>query len=251
MARIEVKDLRVAFKARRRGHATLKDYLLFQFLRRREAEGGEVEAIADLTFKAEDGHRIGIVGHNGAGKSTLLKVLGGVYRPTSGVCHVEGRVCSLFEISLGFELDGTGWENILYRGYLQRETPRSIRAKMGAIAEFSELGPALDRPIRYYSTGMLVRLAFAIATSIEPEILLVDEVLGAGDLAFREKARKRMQELIDRSGIMVVVSHDLSSLETLCNRIFWLENGRLRQKGPPDIVIPAYRKYMMELAKAA
>src|SRR5262245_64691673 len=139
MASIEVKDLSVSFKARLRGQTTLKDYFLFQFLRPRErAQANVVHALSDLTFKVEDGHRIGIVGHNGAGKSTLLKVLGGVYRPTTGSCDVEGRICSLFDISLGFEPDATGWDNILYRGYLQRETPKSIRAKSKGIAEFSE-----------------------------------------------------------------------------------------------------------------
>jgi ABC-type polysaccharide/polyol phosphate transport system ATPase subunit len=251
MARIEVHNLQIRFRARKRGQTTLKDVFLRQLLRRPPPPSIEVEAISDLTFSACDGHRVGIIGHNGAGKSTLLKALCGVYRPTRGTCKVTGRVCSLFEISLGFEPDATGWENVFYRGYLQRETPQRMREKLQGIADFTELGPALDRPIRYYSTGMLVRLAFAISTSIDPEVLLVDEVLSAGDLAFQEKARKRMKELINRAGIMVLASHDLRSVEELCNRVLWLENGLLRMKGTPDVVIPAYQNYMAQKAQAA
>ena len=138
-----------------------------------------VPALHDVSFVLRPGDRLGIIGRNGAGKSTLLKLLAGIYPPTSGRRHVEGRISSLFEIALGFEMEASGWENIMYRGYLQGETPRHIRAKIQPIAEFSELGEFLNMPVRYYSAGMMVRLAFSIATAIEPEILIVDEVLSA------------------------------------------------------------------------
>jgi ABC-type polysaccharide/polyol phosphate transport system ATPase subunit len=149
-------------------------------------------------------------------------------------------VSSLFDIALGFEPGASGWENIAYRGYLQGETPRSIKSKMQPIAEFSELGEFLDMPVRYYSSGMLVRLAFSIATAVDPEILLVDEVLAAGDAAFQAKANHRMRELISRARAVIIVSHNLDSLRELCERVIWLDHGRLRAIGPPDEVIAAY-----------
>jgi ABC-type polysaccharide/polyol phosphate transport system ATPase subunit len=207
-----------------------------------------VAALRGVSFEVGEGERLGVIGHNGAGKSSLLRVLAGIYRPTRGVCTVDGRVSSLFDISLGFEPDANGWQNILYRGYLQRESPRSIRNKQMDIAEFSGLGDALKMPVRYYSSGMLVRLAFAIATAIEPEILLVDEVLGAGDLAFQEKARRRMHDLIGRSRLIVLVSHDLGSLERHCDRVLWLEQGKMRQLGPAGLTIAAYRQSILGAA---
>src|SRR5262249_49566117 len=152
----------------------------------------------------EEGERVGVLGHNGAGKSTLLKLLAGVYPPTRGRRVVEGQISSLFDIALGFEIEATGWDNIRYRGYLQGETPDSIGEKMQPIADFSELGEFLNVPVRYYSAGMMVRLAFSIATAIDPEVLLVDEVLGAGDLAFQAKARQRMKEMIERARLLVL-----------------------------------------------
>ena len=133
---------------------------------------------------------------------------------------------------MGFEPEASGWENIMYRGYLQGETPRSIRAKMQPIAEFSELGDFLNMPVRYYSAGMMVRLAFSIATAIEPEILIVDEVLSAGDMAFQTKGRERMQALMSTARAVIVVSHDLASLPLLCDRVLWLDHGRMHRLGP-------------------
>src|SRR5207302_6344643 len=180
-------------------------------------------------------------GHNGAGKSTLLKVLAGIYPPSRGRRVVEGRISSLFDIALGFEMDASGWENMAFRGYLQGETPQTIRAKMQPIADFTELGGFLDMPVRYYSAGMLVRLAFSIATAIEPEVLLVDEVLSVGDRAFQEKARKRMRQMMAQAELMVVVSHDLGSLARLCERGIWLDHGKIVMQGPIDDVIAAYK----------
>jgi ABC-type polysaccharide/polyol phosphate transport system ATPase subunit len=201
----------------------------------------EVRALREVSLAIHPGERVGIIGHNGAGKSTLLKLLAGIYPPTRGKLRVEGQISSLFDIALGFEQDGTGWENIAYRGYLQGETPRSINAKINDIAEFSELGDFLNMPVRYYSSGMLVRLAFAIATAVEPEILLVDEVLCVGDMSFQEKARRRMREMISRAQLIVVVSHDLESLAKLCDRGVWLDHGQVRQVGPIGEAIAAYK----------
>jgi ABC-type polysaccharide/polyol phosphate transport system ATPase subunit len=250
MLRISLQDVHLTFQPRQRGAASLKDFFLHKLLRRPLPTRPVVHALRGISFEVHDGERLGIVGHNGAGKSTLLRVLAGVYRPTSGAWQIRGRVSSLFELALGFEPEASGWENILYRGYLQKETPASIRAKMKSIAEFSELGPALDQSIRYYSSGMLVRLAFSIATSVDPELLLIDEVLAAGDMAFIEKARRRMRELMDRARAIVVVSHDIPTLAKMCDRVLWLHKGEVRQLGPTAETIAAYQRFMQELGSA-
>jgi ABC-type polysaccharide/polyol phosphate transport system ATPase subunit len=195
MERITLDNVHLLFTPYNRLAVSLKDSVLRHLLRRQGPPRPQVHALRGVSFAVRDGERLGILGHNGAGKSSLLRVLAGVYRPTSGACCIHGRISSLFELTMGFEPEATGWENIRYRGYMQKETPRSIRAKMAEIARFSELGPALDMPIRYYSSGMLIRLAFAIASAVEPEVLLIDEVLAASDLAFIEKARRRLLSL--------------------------------------------------------
>lgn len=238
---IELDDVGLLFRVRRHGRISLKEYLVNGLFRRRCENLMQVHALEGINLRVGEGERLGIIGHNGAGKSTLLKLLAGVYPPSSGRRTVCGRISSLFDLTLGFEMDASGWENIRYRGYLQGETPRSIQAKMQAIAEFSELGEFLDMPVRYYSSGMLVRLAFSIATAIEPEILIVDEVLSAGDLTFQAKARDRIRGLISSARAVVLVSHDLDSLAQLCDRIVWLDHGRIRLAGVASTVIDAYQ----------
>jgi ABC-type polysaccharide/polyol phosphate transport system ATPase subunit len=243
MARIELDRVGLTFRVRKQqGRMTLKEYLVRGLFLRATVAMMEVRALQDLSLTIKAGERVGIIGHNGAGKSTLLKLLAGIYEPTAGRCTVTGRVSSLFDLMLGFEPEASGWENIRYRGYLQGETPRSITRKIEGIAEFSELGDFLNMPVRYYSAGMLVRLAFSIATAIHPEILLVDEVLSVGDMAFQEKARKRMREMMMQADLMVVVSHDLDSLAQLCDQAIWMDHGRLRKKGPIREVIAAYSR---------
>ncbi len=241
MARIELNEIGLTFRVRRHVRMTLKQFLVGQMFRRSRNPIKKVHALSGVNLRVERGDRIGVIGHNGAGKSTLLKLLAGVYRPTHGTMVVEGKISSLFELSLGFEPDATGWENIAYRSYLQGETPRSMKDKRDAIAEFSELGDFLNTPVRYYSAGMLVRLAFSIATAIDPEVLLVDEVLGAGDLAFLQKAQQRLRDMVDRAHLMVMVSHDLVALPKNCNRAIWMDHGRMIREGPIDEVIAEYK----------
>jgi ABC-type polysaccharide/polyol phosphate transport system ATPase subunit len=240
MARIELENLGITFHVRHHRRITLKEFLVHRMFRRSVNPVIEVRALQDVTLQFQKGERVGIIGHNGAGKSTMLKVLAGIYPPTQGRRHVEGRISSLFDIALGFEGDASGWENIQYRSYLQGETPRTIRSKMQPIADFSELGEFLDMPVRYYSAGMMVRLAFSIATAIEPEILLVDEVLSVGDISFQEKARQRMRDMMAKAELIIVVSHDLTSLAKLCDRVVWLDHGRVRMVGPTEQVSAAY-----------
>jgi ABC-type polysaccharide/polyol phosphate transport system ATPase subunit len=244
MARIELQQVSLTFRLRPSVRSSFKEFLLRRLLGRPAAKPLKVRALRAVSLRVEEGERLGVIGHNGAGKSTLLKVLAGIYPPTRGRRVVEGRISSLFDIALGFEPEGTGWENIAYRGYLQGETPRSIRAKLPSIAAFSELGDFLNLPVRHYSAGMVLRLAFAIATAIDPEVLLMDEVLGVGDLSFQQKAQQRLQEMMARARLLVLVSHDLNALGRLCERTLWLDHGQVRQLGPTPEVIAAYTEAM-------
>jgi ABC-type polysaccharide/polyol phosphate transport system ATPase subunit len=243
---LELEDASLHFHVRCHGRDSLKDYLLQGLLRGRKQTMREVKALERIDLAVAQGERVGIIGNNGAGKSTLLKLLAGIYPPTSGTRRVVGRVSSLFEISLGFEPEANGWDNIRFRSYLQGETPRSVQARLQAIADFSELGEFLDMPVRYYSSGMLVRLAFSVATAIEPELLVIDEVLSAGDHLFQAKAQQRMQALISNAQAVVVVSHDLTALRKICSRIVWLDHGRISMSGPAEDVIRAYLAKMQD-----
>jgi ABC-type polysaccharide/polyol phosphate transport system ATPase subunit len=238
MASIDLNDLHLTFTVHQQKRVSLKEYLVRGLFRRSSAVS--VHALAGLNLSVRDGDRLGIIGHNGAGKSTLLKLMAGIYPPTQGERRVQGSICSLFDISLGFEHEATGWDNIRFRAYLQGESPSSLKGKIQAIADFTELGDFLNLPVRHYSAGMLMRLAFAIATSIEPEILLVDEVLAVGDLAFQQKAQARMRELMSSARIMVLVAHDLGTIRAMCNRVIWMEHGVARMEGSADEVIDAY-----------
>ncbi len=251
MARIELEHINLTFRLRQERGIRLKDFILKRMFLPSRNPIMEVRALQDINLRIDQGDRIAFIGHNGAGKSTMLKLLAGIYQPSSGRRLVEGRVSSLFDLTLGFEPEASGWENIAYRSYLQGETPASVRAKKQAIAEFSELGDFLNMPVRYYSSGMIVRLAFSIATAIEPEILLVDEVLSVGDLAFQVKARQRMRDMMDKAHLMVVVSHDLESLPHVCNRAVWMDHGRIRMMGTCAEVIAAYRLSVGSTAAAA
>ena len=249
MSLIQLTDVGLRFRVRRFGRISLKEYLLQGFFRRSKQATFEVQALENINLTINEGERLGIIGHNGAGKSTLLKLLAGIYPPTVGHRRVHGHISAMFDLSLGFEQDASGWENIMFRSYLQGETPRTMRSKIQPIAEFSELGDFLNMPVRYYSAGMMVRLAFSIATAIEPEILVVDEVLSAGDMAFQSKARERMRTLMSSARAVIVVSHDLTSLAMLCDRVLWLDHGKMRLIGPTAEVIEAYKQQVSEGAQ--
>jgi ABC-type polysaccharide/polyol phosphate transport system ATPase subunit len=253
MTFLNLENVSLVFRVRQNRRVPFKDFIVNQMFRKSVNPYMEVRALQNINLSINEGDRLGIIGQNGAGKSTLLKMLAGIYPPTAGARSVQGHVSSLFDLQLGFELDASGWENIAYRGYLQGETPRTLRAKLDEIAEFSELGEFLDSPVRHYSSGMLVRLAFSVATAIDPEILLVDEVLSAGDMAFQMKCRKRMEAMIESAHLIVMVSHDLTALAHFCNRAIWLDHGQIRLAGPTDDVIDAYTDAMnaAALAKAA
>jgi len=241
MAEIELRDAHLRFRVRQTHNVTLKEYLLKRLFLTSVNPIVEVHALRGIDLHLKQGDRLGIIGHNGAGKSTLLKMMGGIYPPTSGTRKVVGSICSLFDIGLGFEMEASGWENIRYRGYLQGESPKSLKHKIAEIADFSELGTFLNIPVRYYSAGMLIRLAFSIASAVEPEILLIDEVLAAGDASFQGKARQRMEKLMARSRLMVSISHDLNSIKDLCENAIWMDHGRIMRYGPASDVVDAYQ----------
>jgi len=200
----------------------------------------DVIALKGVNLDIHEGERVGIIGRNGAGKSTLLKAMAGIYPLQSGTIETTGRIRSLFELNLGFEPDATGRENIIYRGLLLGETPKGVKEKEDAIIDFAGLGKFIDYPLKTYSAGMMVRLAFAISTSVTGDILLLDEILAAGDAAFQAKARARMMELIGLAKIMVFVSHDMGSIKSMCNRAIYLRDGLVIADGPVDDVIQVY-----------
>ena len=200
-----------------------------------------VEALRDVTLRIEHGERIALVGHNGAGKTTLLRVLSGIYPPLAGRLRVEGRIAPIFDIGLGMDPDATGYDNIRLRGLYLGLSRREVEGKIDEIAEFTELGPFLDMPMRTYSAGMQTRLSFAVSTSVEPEILLLDEGIGAGDASFMERANARLKQFVERSGILVLASHDAGLLANLCTRAVRLEHGQIADDGPLDAVMERFR----------
>ncbi|RAS23144.1 ABC transporter ATP-binding protein [Paraburkholderia bryophila] len=199
-----------------------------------------LRALNDLTLQITTGDRIGLVGHNGAGKSTLLRVLAGIYSPTSGTIETRGKTVPLLDISLGMDENSTGWQNIRLRGLLLGMSDSEIARKQEEIGHFSELGDFLNLPIRTYSTGMRVRLGFAISTAVDADILLLDEVMGVGDAAFKDKANKRLLELHERSEIVVLALHDNGTIRKTCDKAIWLEKGSVREFGPVEDVLQAY-----------
>lgn len=199
-----------------------------------------VEALKDINLHLREGDRVGLVGHNGAGKSTLLRLLSGIYEPTRGSADIRGRVAPVFDLGVGMDPEISGYENIIIRGLFLGQTRRQMKKKMDEIAEFSELGDYLAMPLRTYSTGMRIRLALGVVTSIEPEILLLDEGIGAVDAAFMAKARHRLQEMVERSGILVFASHSNDFLAQLCTTALWIDHGSVRKAGYVDDVVEAY-----------
>ena len=192
-----------------------------------------VEALKDINLHLREGDRVGLVGHNGAGKSTLLRLLSGIYEPTRGSADIRGRVAPVFDLGVGMDPEISGYENIIIRGLFLGQSRKQMKAKMDEIAEFSELGEYLSMPLR-------IRLALGVVTSIEPEILLLDEGLGAVDAAFMAKARSRLQELVKRSGILVFASHSNDFLAQLCDTAIWVDHGTLHQVGTVDDIVEAY-----------
>ncbi|MGY1690047.1 galactan export ABC transporter ATP-binding subunit Wzt/RfbE [Geodermatophilus sp. SYSU D01105] len=200
-----------------------------------------IEALRNINLHLQEGDRLALVGHNGAGKSTLLRLLSGIYEPTGGQALVNGRVAPVFDLGVGMDPEISGLENIIVRGLFLGMSRKQMEARVDDIAEFTELGNFLNMPLRTYSTGMRVRLALGVVTSIDPEILLLDEGIGAVDAAFLERAKGRLKDLVDRAGLLVFASHSNDLLQQLCTSALWMEHGTIRQQGPLDEVLDAYK----------
>jgi ABC-2 type transport system ATP-binding protein/lipopolysaccharide transport system ATP-binding protein len=201
-----------------------------------------VQALSGITLDIETGDRVALIGANGAGKSTLLKVLAGIYEPTRGQLRANGRISALLTASIGLNPDATGRENIITRGLFMDVHPRDMRPRIDEIIEFTELGYFIDMPVRTYSAGMMIRWCFAVATSVRPQILLMDEWVGAGDAAFLNKARRRMEDFLSGTSILVLASHSVPLLKEWCNRAILLDHGHIVAMGTVDEVGAAYER---------
>ena len=214
------------------------------FFKKNQLTPNKIRALNDISLRIDSGERVGLIGRNGAGKSTILKVMANIYQPSLGQCEVHGKVSPLFELATGFEMELDGWSNIRIRALLLGMKKKEIDNLIQDIADFSELGEYLNYPVRTYSSGMFIRLAFAVSTAIQPEILLLDEIIGAGDAGFAKKAQTRMESFMDNSQILVLTSHSTDLLKRFCQRTIWLEKGEVMFDGPTDEAVNAYSQFL-------
>lgn len=240
MSSIHVENLSIKFRIYHDRSPSFKDYFANLFKRKEQAAYSDFWAIKQLSFAIKEGDRVGIVGHNGAGKSTLLKALCRVYESSDGKVSVNGRIAPLLEIGAGFHPEITGRENIYLNGSILGYSKQQLKEIEPEVIAFAELEEFIDTPVKYYSTGMYMRLAFSLATAMHPDILVLDEIFAGGDAAFMAKAKARMHDMIDNANIMIMVSHDHQLLKSLCNRVIWLDHGRLVADGAPNEIIERY-----------
>lgn len=243
-AQVELRNVCKSFrKLTLGGHTTLKDLLT----RGARAFDGDVKertftALRDISFAVQRGKVLGIIGPNGAGKSTLLKLVAGIYRPTSGQLQVRGRVSALLNLGVGFHPELTGRENIYISGLALGLSRKRIRSLLEEIVGFAELEEFVDAPVRTYSSGMFMRLAFSVAVNVDPDVLLLDEVLSVGDSSFTAKSRARIEEFREAEKTILFVSHDLKVVEGWCHDAIWLDHGHVMQSGEAAEVVEAYRQ---------
>ncbi len=238
---VELRDVSLRFVTYHDKQHSLKRSALDLILRRESPPvSNEFWALRDVNLTMHKGERVGILGFNGAGKSTLLRLLARIYTPTSGRLAVRGTVAPLIEMGAGFNPELSGYDNILLNGAMLGIRPREMKKKVEGIYDFTGLREFADLPLKYYSSGMYARLAFAIATEVDPEILLIDEALGAGDVLFVDRAKARINELLERSNLVVIVSHDLGSLHKMCTRGIWMHEGQVQADGPISESITKY-----------
>ncbi|PCR95179.1 ABC transporter [Pseudomonas fluorescens] len=237
---ISIKDLNLNFRLYHDKGQSLKEFFAGLLKRHNKSKYTEFRALKNLNLEVVHGDRIGIVGHNGAGKSTLLKAICGIYCATEGSVTVNGRIAPLLEIGAGFNVELSGRENIYLNGAILGYSKSMLKKIEPEIIEFTGLAEFIDTPVKYYSTGMYMRLAFAIATAVHPDILILDELFAGGDAEFIDKALARMHDFIDSSSIMVFVSHQPDLLRKLCNRVIWIDHGSIVEDGEPDVVIKKY-----------
>jgi ABC-2 type transport system ATP-binding protein len=235
---IDVRDVSVRYRVPHERIRTFKEFAI-NWIRGRVVYQ-TVNALSDATLQVNRGESIAIIGRNGAGKTTLLKVIARVLRPTRGIAKTRGRVAPLLELGAGFDQELTGRENIFLNGALLGRTHREMSERAQRIIDFAELAEFIDAPLRTYSTGMMARLGFAVATDVDPDILLVDEVLAVGDIAFQQKCHERITEFRRGGATLVLVSHAPGTVESLCSRVVWVDHGRIVADGPTAEVLPAF-----------
>ncbi|MBW1810701.1 MAG: ABC transporter ATP-binding protein [Deltaproteobacteria bacterium] len=235
---IEVNSASMLYKVYKSRRKSLREAMFRSILKRDELI--EVWALRDVSFDVKQGESLGVIGDNGAGKSTLCLLLSQIMEPTSGIVEVQGKVSALLTLGAGFQGDLTGRDNIFLNGVYLGFGIEDMRKKYKEIVEFAELAEFIDLPVRTYSNGMKARLAFSIAASIQPQILIIDELMGVGDIKFQKKSAVRMKELITESKALVVVSHSMPTIRDLCSRVVWLEKGEVRAQGPVEEIVSQY-----------
>lgn len=236
MKKITVDDLSLRFRMYHEGATSAKEYFANLFRTTKRATYSDFWALQNLSFSIRDGERVGIVGRNGAGKSTLLKTICRIYEPSAGKVTVHGRIAPLLEIGAGFHPEFTGRENIYFNGTILGYRKEQLRAIEQEIISFAELEEFIDTPVKYYSTGMYMRLAFSLATTVDPDVLVLDELFAGGDAAFVKRGKERMYNMIDRARVMILVSHDQSLLRSLCERFIWLDHGKIVADGDVSVL---------------
>ena len=236
---IDVENASLAFQLTRDRAGTLKEFAIQTVKRKVRKE--QLWAVRDVSFTVDPGEVLGVIGPNGAGKSTLMKMVARVLPPTEGRVVVRGVVAPMIELGAGFNPEMTAYENIILYGTLLGRTPGQMQERVASICDWADLNDFIDVPTRSYSSGMLARLGFSVATDIHPEVLVVDEVLSVGDASFQEKSKHRMMELIDHGAAVLFVSHDLETVKKLSNRVLWLDHGTVQGLGGPREVVSAYQ----------
>ena len=240
---IKVDNVSMRFNLGIEKNFSLKLFFINLFKpRKKKGKKPDFWALKDVSFKVKRGEVVGFIGSNGAGKSTMLKVIAGVMKPTKGKVEVHGNICPMIELGAGFDMDLTARENIFLNGAVLGYSKKFIEEKFDEIVEFSELKEFLDVPVRNFSSGMTARLAFSIATVVDPEILIVDEILSVGDMAFQAKSEAKMRSMIGGGTTVLFVSHSLAQIENLCDRAIWLEHGQVVKTGPAKEVCEEYYK---------
>lgn len=243
---IKVDNISMRFNLGIEKDNSLKMMFIRLFDRKKRANKTEFWALKDVSFDVEKGDVIGFIGTNGAGKSTLLKVVSGVMKPTKGKVEVNGVISPMIELGAGFDPDLTARENIYLNGAILGYSKEFLNSKFDEIVEFSELKDFLDVPVKNFSSGMVAKLAFSISTVVEPEILIVDEILSVGDIKFQEKSKNKMMSMIKGGTTVLYVSHSLDSIRELCNKVIWLDHGKIVMQGDTKKVCDAYYKKLME-----
>ena len=237
---IRAEGVGVCYRMDLNKNTNLKEYVIHAL--KRQNQYRTFWALRNVGFEVRRGEVLGIIGHNGAGKSTLLKVVAGIIRPTEGRATHRGRIIPMLELGSGFDMDLTGRENIYLNGAILGYNKAQLDEKRDAIIEYSELGDFIHMPLKTYSSGMLSRLAFSIASVIEPEVLIVDEILAVGDESFQQKSRRRMMELMSGGTAVLFVSHNIGQIREMCSRVLWLEHGEMRMYGEVNEVCNAYQQ---------